>query len=127
MAQKQKKKGIVPKKSITISKSKLVLFSCKLNHSADTPVLDRQDQRSSQQPIWRKSKVEVDNQGKMPFIVFGNGCISQTMAFKRHLAAPSKKIYNTLKRRERLGHAVVCLIDEYYTSQVNISSDVLPY
>jgi hypothetical protein len=124
---KTKKKGIVPKKSITISKSKLVLFSCKLNHSADTPVLDRQDQRSSQQPIWRKSKVEVDNQGKMPFIVFGNGCISQTMAFKRHLAAPSKKIYNTLKRRERLGHAVVCLIDEYYTSQVNISSDVLPY
>ncbi|CAO3671181.1 unnamed protein product [Umbelopsis ramanniana] len=26
-----------------------------------------------------------------------------TMAFKKHLAAPSNKTYNTLKRRERLG------------------------
>jgi hypothetical protein len=88
-------------------------------HSTDTPAFNRDYECSPKPRKWRKTKVDTDNQGKMPFIVFGNGCINQTMAFKRHLAAPSKKIFSTLKRRERLGQAVVCLIDEYYTSQVN--------
>ena len=39
----------------------------------------------------KASKVDFDNQGKMPMIVFGNGVINQAMAFKRHLAAPIKK------------------------------------
>jgi hypothetical protein len=62
--------------------------------------------------------VNVQNQGKMPLIVFGNGFFNG-MAIKRHMAAPIKKIYANLKRRERLGQAVIVQIDEYLTSQVH--------
>jgi hypothetical protein len=67
---------------------------------------------------WKKAKVNVQNQGKMPLIVFGNGFFND-MAIKRHMAAPIKKIYANLKRRERLGQAVIVQIDEYLTSQVH--------
>lgn len=69
---------------------------------------------------WKKAKakVNVQYQGKMPLIVFGNGFFND-MAIKRHMAAPIKKIYANLKRRERLGQAVIVQIDEYLTSQVH--------
>ena len=74
--------------------------------------------RTIQNRRWKKAKVNVQNQGKMPLIVFGNGFFND-MAIKRHMAAPIKKIYANLKRRERLGQAVIVQIDEYLTSQVH--------
>jgi tRNA U34 5-carboxymethylaminomethyl modifying enzyme MnmG/GidA len=67
---------------------------------------------------WRKAKINIDNQGKMPLIVFGNGLFNP-MAIRGHQAAPIKKIFSNLKQRERLGQALVLEIDEYLTSQVH--------
>jgi hypothetical protein len=71
-----------------------------LDHSSDTPVFDREDKCSPKPRKWRKAKVDTDNQGKMPFIAFGNGCISQKMALKGIWPRLQKK-FTTLSSDEK--------------------------
>jgi len=62
--------------------------------------------------------VSVDNGGKLPLVVFGNGMFQDSLSFKHHMSHAVKKIFSNLKRREKAGQVVVVTIDEYLTSQV---------
>jgi hypothetical protein len=68
---------------------------------------------------WKAPRPKVENDGKMPLVVYGNGMLNSNLPFHRHKSNPSNKVYKNLKRRERDGQVAVALIDEYLTSQVS--------
>lgn len=61
----------------------------------------------------------MENDGKMPLVVYGNGMLNGNLSFHGHKSNPSSKVYKNLKQRERDGQVAVALIDEYLTSQVS--------
>jgi hypothetical protein len=81
---------------------------------------------------WKKAKVNVQNQGKMPLIVFGNGFFND-MAIKRHMAAPIKKIYANLNEGKGWVKPSLCKLTKhpkytvtFYSSAV-VSMSLTPF
>lgn len=71
-------------------------------------------------PRWEKRKVNPDNDGKMPIIVFGAGMFGQVgkRRYKGHPSGVVGKLWKSLKSRERQLQCLVVTIDEYLSSQV---------
>jgi ribosomal protein L25 (general stress protein Ctc) len=74
---------------------------------------------------WRSQKVNPENHGKMPLVVYGTGMMNNSLSFRGHRSHPNGKIFKALKERERSGQIVVLKIDEYLTSQVSLHDDVI--
>jgi hypothetical protein len=68
--------------------------------------------------VWKTPTAQANNEGKMRLVVFGNSMFNQAIGFKHNMSNAVKKIYDNLKRRERLGQAVVVTIDDYLFSGV---------
>lgn len=77
------------------------------------------EQPPAKEKKWRKARVNCDNNGIMPLIVFGSGMFDKDgVPLKGHQSGVVGILWRELKKREANGEVAVVKIDEYLTSQV---------